>query len=317
MPRRPAGGEFRDAASSPGTGGGAPGFAAVARSRRGPRPPGYPPGMAPRTPPVVTFTTDFGDSDAYVASMKGVVLSRLPAARLVDVTHAIEPGDLPGAALVVQEASRWFPPRTVHVVVVDPGVGTDRRALAIRTAAGTFVGPDNGVLAPAAAADPRARVRALEHPSLRLRPVSATFHGRDVFAPAAAALAGGFPFHRTGPVVTDPVPLEGFEARRSRGALEGAVLRVDRFGNLITSVRERDLELAFDGVPLPTLDVRVDGRAVDEVATTYGRARPGVPFVLLGSGGRLEIALRDGSAAAALGAGRGAPVRIVRRGGGR
>jgi len=271
--------------------------------------------MAARRPRIVTFTTDFGMRDAYVASMKGVVLGLAPGARLVDVTHDIEPGDTLGAALVVEEARRWFPAGTVHVVVVDPGVGTERRALAVRARGQTFVGPDNGVLDPVRTEDMAARVRSLESPRFRLPSVSATFHGRDVFAPAAAHLAAGRRFEGVGPPVTDPVALEGFRTVRRGGSLTGSVLRVDRFGNLVTSVTGRDLRDAFDAVPFPTLDIRVDGRLVDETAATYGLARPEVPFALMGSGGRLEIAVRDGSAAAVLEARRGAEVTVQRRGG--
>jgi len=271
--------------------------------------------MAPARSPVIAFATDFGESDAYAASMKGVVLSICPRARLVDVTHAIEPGDLLGAAVVVEEAARWFPKGAIFVVVVDPGVGTERRALAARARGRTFVGPDNGVLWPCIAADPGARVREIRSRAFRLPEVSDTFHGRDLFAPAAARLAAGRRFEAVGPAVADPLRLEGYEADRRGGSLRGQVLRVDRFGNLVTSVTRADLRAAFDGVPFATLDIRVGGRLVDETARTYGTARAGVPFALLGSGGRLEIAVRDGSAAAALSCGRGFPVTVARRGG--
>lgn len=271
--------------------------------------------MTPRAAPILTFTTDFGEADAYVASMKGVALRLCPKARLVDVTHAVEPGDILGAALVVEEARRWFPPGTVHVVVVDPGVGTDRRALAARVGGQSFVGPDNGVLWPVLAADSKARVREIRSPRFRLERVSATFHGRDVFTPAAAALASGRRIEEAGPAVDDPVRLDDWFPERRGGRITGRVLRVDRFGNLVSSIRAEDLEIEFTGVPFATLDVRVGGRRVDETAETYGRARPGAPFALLGSGGRLEIAVRDGSAAADLDARRGSEVTVERRGG--
>jgi S-adenosylmethionine hydrolase len=270
--------------------------------------------MPPREPPILTFTTDFGGGDAYVASMKGVALGICPGARLVDVSHALDPGDVEGAALVVEEARRWFPPGTVHVVVVDPGVGTDRRPIAVRAGGQSFVGPDNGVLWPVIASDVRAKVREVTAPSFRLPVLSATFHGRDLFAPAAAHLARGRRIEAAGPAVADPVRLDSFFATGSAGRLLGQVLRADRFGNLVTSVRVEDLEARFPGVPLPTLEVRVAGTLVDETATTYGHAPPGAPFVLLGSGGRLEVAVRDGSAATALRCGKGTPVTVARRG---
>jgi hypothetical protein len=247
--------------------------------------------------------------------MKGVALSLCPQARLVDVTHSVEPGDLLGAAMVLEEARKWFPPGTVHVVVVDPGVGTDRRALAAAVGRQSFVGPDNGVLWPVLASDARARVHEIRGAAFRLAKVSHTFHGRDVFAPAAARLASGRKVAAAGPAVKDPVRLQGFFADRHGGRIEGQVLRVDRFGNLVTSVTAQDLEVAFPGVPFPTLEVRLGGRLVDEAARTYGLARPGVAFALLGSGGRLEIAVREASAAALLGCGRGTPVTVERRGG--
>ena len=273
--------------------------------------------MAARRSAIITLTTDFGEGDAYVASMKGVLLSLCPRATVVDVSHAVEPGDLLGAAMLLDDARRWFPKGTVHVVVVDPGVGTDRRALAARVGGQQFAGPDNGVLWPVLSSDAGARVHAIEKPAFRLPEVSATFHGRDLFAPTAAALASGKKVEAAGRRVTDPVRLRDFYAERSGGRLRGQVLRVDRFGNLVTNVRAEDLEMAFPGVPFPSLDIRLGGRLVDETASTYGLARPGTPFALLGSGGRLEVSVRDGSAAALLGAGRGADVAVARRGGAR
>lgn len=270
----------------------------------------------PRTrPPLVTLTTDFGTADAFVASMKGVALGLAPDLRLVDVSHDIDPGDLHGAAQVVEEASRWFPPGTVHCVVVDPGVGTERLAVAVRAGGQLFVGPDNGVLRPVADRDPGAVWRVLRSPRLHLEEVSNTFHGRDVFMPAAVRLATGARFHRAGPVLDEPVVLDGYEATHRGGNLEGRVLRVDRFGNLITSLRERDLDGVFSGIPFSTLEIHVGGTRVDEVATTFGLARPGVPFAYMGSAARLELAVNGGSAAAALGARAGTEVTVRRRGG--
>ena len=257
----------------------------------------------------MTLTTDFGTADAYAGVLKGVILGACPRARIVDLSHDLDPGDLLGAALVLEDARPHFPKGTVHVVVVDPGVGTDRRALVVRSGGQWFVGPDNGVLAPALAADPKGEAREIPVPS----GASMTFHGRDVFAPAAAALAAGK--RPRGRIVRDPVRLEGFSCRRHGGRIDGQVLRVDRFGNLVTSVRQADLDLEFDGVPFETLDIRVGPARIDETARTYGLARKGVPFALIGSGGRVEISLRDGSAAKMLGLRRGEPVLVERRGG--
>lgn len=256
---------------------------------------------------VLTFTTDFGTADAYVAAMRGVAASRRVAT--TDISHGIEPGDLLGAALVLEDARPFFPKETVHVVVVDPGVGTDRRALVVRSCGQWFVGPDNGVLWPAIFADPKAEVRSIPVPA----GASPTFHGRDVFTPAAAALARGRKVKGTR--IADPVRLPGFFCDRRGGRIDGQVLRADRFGNLVTNVRRQDLDMEFDGIPFETLDLRVGAARIDETARTYGLARPGVPFAYLGSGGRVEIAVRDGSAAKMLGLGRGAPVAMERRGG--
>jgi S-adenosyl-L-methionine hydrolase (adenosine-forming) len=256
---------------------------------------------------ILTFTTDFGEADGYVAAMKGVAVSL--KARYADISHGIEPGDLLGAALVLEDARPWFPKGTVHVVVVDPGVGTDRRALVVRSCGQWFVGPDNGVLWPAIFADPRSEVRSIPIPA----GASPTFHGRDVFTPAAAAIASGKKVG--GKRITEPVRLPGFFCERHGGRIEGQVLRVDRFGNLVTNVRQADLDLEFDGIPFETLDIRLGSGPIDETARTYGLARPGVPFALIGSGGRVEIAVRDGSAAKMLGLGRGAPISMERRGG--
>jgi S-adenosylmethionine hydrolase len=241
--------------------------------------------------------------------MKGVVLGICPSARIVDISHGIEPGDLLGAALVVDDARPWFPKGTVHVVVVDPGVGTDRRALVVKSCGQWFVGPDNGVLWPALFADPKGEARAIPVPA----GAAATFHGRDVFAPAAAAIASGK--RVTGKRIDDPVRLPGFFCERHGGRIEGQVLRVDRFGNLVTNVRRADLDMEFEGIPFETLDLRVGSVRIDETARTYGLARPKVPFALIGSGGRVEISVRDGSAATMLGEKQGASITVERRGG--
>src|SRR5688572_2419395 len=180
--------------------------------------------------------------------MKGVAVS-LKAA-FADISHEIEPGDLLGAALVLEDARPWFPRGTVHVVVVDPGVGTDRRALVVKSCGQWFVGPDNGVLWPAIFADPKSDVRAIPVPA----GVSPTFHGRDVFTPAAAALAKGKKVKGTR--IADPVRLPGFFCERRGGRIDGQVLRADRFGNLVTNVRRQDLDMEFDGIPFETLDLR-------------------------------------------------------------
>src|SRR5712691_6438607 len=185
--------------------------------------------------PLVTLTTDFGLRDPFVGIMKGVILSICPTARLVDLTHEVEPQDILGGCLTLEAAVPFFPAGTVHLVVVDPGVGSARRAIALRTGGGYLVGPDNGVLTPAFERSGWTAV-ALTAPEYRLPSVSRTFHGRDVFAPAAAYLAAGIPLERLGSTLTDPVRLPLPGCRLEGDALVGEVLAADRFGNLITSI---------------------------------------------------------------------------------
>jgi len=260
-------------------------------------------------PAIVTLTTDFGARDAYVAEMKGVVLGIAARAgalvQFVDVTHEIERHDVAEAALALEAAAPFFPAGTVHVAVVDPGVGTERRGLVVAAAGQLFVGPDNGIFTPHVDAAGW-RAWTLEAAEYRLPTVSRTFHGRDVFAPAAAHLACGVDPARLGPAAFDPVRLPWPEVRAVAGGVAGTVLHVDRFGNLISSIPAESIT-ALGAAAV----VRVSGRVVARVGT-YADLAPGAVGALIGSGGRLEIAVREGSAAAALGARRGTPVVVSR-----
>jgi hypothetical protein len=260
----------------------------------------------PASPPIITLTTDLGARDPFVGEMKGVILAIAAARRrtvqIVDVTHEVARHDVVEGALALEAVAAVFPRRTVHVAVVDPGVGTARRALALAVAGQIFLAPDNGLVTPCLGAGWRAV--ALEAPEYRRRPVSRTFHGRDVFAPAAAHVALGLALDRLGPPVDDPIRLPWHDARRRGAALEGAVLHVDRFGNLVTTVRAAQLTALGVGVR-----VRIAERILPLVGT-YGDLRRGQAGALIGSAGRLEIAVREGSAAARLRAGRGTPVDV-------
>ena len=259
---------------------------------------------------IVTLTTDFGLRDAYVAEMKGVMLGIAHTARqplqLIDVTHEVERHDITEAALALEAAVPFFPPGTVHLAVVDPGVGTTRRGLVVAAADGhLLVGPDNGLFTPFLGGDGWRAFEVVEA-DYRLPIVSRTFHGRDLFAPAAAHLATGVEPDRLGPPVLDPVRLAWPEVRAVAGAVAGAVVHTDRFGNLITSIHARSVE------PLDAdVIVRIGGRDVP-LAGTYADLPAGRPGALVGSGGRLEIAVREGSAAAVLRARRGTPVVVSR-----
>jgi hypothetical protein len=245
---------------------------------------------------VITLLTDFGTTDSYVAEVKGVLLARAPDATIVDVTHDLPPGDIAAAQYVLGRAWRRFPPGSVHLAVVDPGVGSARRALALAAAGHCFVGPDNGLFT---ALFGEARMVALPIPP----DAAPTFHGRDVFAPAAAALATGARLEALGVPVASPVRRELLLPQRSGGDLLGTVLLVDRFGNLITNLPAAMMPAGAA--------VRVGTRAVGAIRRTFADVAPGELLAYVGSGGTVEVAVRDGSAAATLGEGRGAVVRVV------
>jgi hypothetical protein len=256
---------------------------------------------------LITLLSDFGSRDAYVGIVKGVLLSIAPAARLVDLTHEIPPQAVEVGALVLRSAVPYFPAGTVHLAVVDPGVGTARAPVAVRTPRALLVGPDNGLLAPAAAALGGATaVHAIENPSVLRQPVSRTFHGRDVFAPAAAHLAAGAAIESLGAsrrgLLCPPLP----EAGAVADGVHGVVVHVDRFGNLLTNI-ERAALRAFR---VPPLSVRVADMAAAPLRQAYGDVAPGELVALWSSWDTIEIAERDGSAAARLGVGRGARVTV-------
>ncbi len=265
--------------------------------------------------PVITLTTDFGTRDGYVGAMKGVLLSICPAAHLVDITHEIAPQDILAAALVVQSSTAYFPPGTVHLVVVDPGVGSTRRPLALATPQGVYVGPDNGIFFPIwqqARADQTAgRVQAvlLDEPRFWRTEVSATFHGRDIFAPAAAHLAAGTPVQMLGSALSDLVALDiPRPIWQDSLHLLGSVISIDHFGNCISNITADDLARLG---PLAELRVRVGAHEL-AIEQTYARVAPGAALALLNSSQQLEIAVRDGHASRALGIARGAAVQVNR-----
>jgi len=254
--------------------------------------------------PLFTLTTDFGSASSYPAQVKAVLLSAIPEARIVDITHEVPRYDVLFGALLLEAAVPWFPRESIHLAVVDPGVGTARRALVVTDLEGRrLVGPDNGLLTPFLGRG--ARVRALsEHGGVLPAPRSATFHGRDLFAPAAAYLARGGTAAALGAEVSDPVHLDWPAAVREGDRLLGVALTADPFGNLVTSIRAADL------VGAAVLEVEVAGRPARFVRT-FGEGEPGELLALVGSGGRVEVAVREGSALATLGGGRGVAVRLL------
>lgn len=264
---------------------------------------------------LITLTTDFGLSDPYVGAVKGVILSINPDAVIVDITHHVQPQRIEQGAFLLECAIPHFPPDAIHIAVVDPGVGTERLALAVSTPTGVLVGPDNGLLSTAlpdsarkAAGSGAARVPLppyvsafrLTEERFHRRPVSSTFHGRDIFAPVAAHLSLGVEPQALGPRAHEIVALPPFQAdERAAGVLEGRVLHIDRFGNVVTNVRAGQLRSS-------SVEVEVSRRPISGLVTAYGE-RSGL-VALIGSSGYLEIALSGGNAARELGAALGDPI---------
>ncbi len=273
---------------------------------------------------LITLTTDFGVQDGYVGVMKGVMATIAPGVPMIDLTHLIPPQDVRSAAYVLWTALPYFPQESVHLVVVDPGVGTSRRPIAAATPWGLVVGPDNGVFSYVWEAAPPSLVVELANPRYLRDAVSNTFHGRDIFSPAAAYLARGVPLESLGPQVKDalrlPPPLLEVEKRR----LRGEVLYVDHFGNCITSIGllvwdgdylQFDPVFGEDGahlmLPAGKAQVRVGGRILRGIQRTYGLVEKGEPLALVGSEGLLEIAVAQGNGAKQLGLHIGDAVEVI------
>ena len=294
-------------------------------------------GQTLKSPPIV-LTTDFGLSDAFVGVMKGVILNINPAAVIIDLTHEVQPQDLRQGAFVLGVNHPYFPAGAIHVAVVDPGVGTARRAIVLQTPTARFVAPDNGLLSqvvkahlPASPAQSAysgeislpqpLKAWELANPQYRLNPVSNTFHGRDIFAPAAAYLSLGVAPDELGPPLSNLVYRPLPEPLVSMGRVSGEVIYIDRFGNLITNIPQADVLIAGGNVRQPT--VAIADRTIPGLSQTFhdantdpitgAPAQPdGRPLVaLFGSNGYLEIALRDGNAAQTLNLGIGQPVQIT------
>ncbi len=275
---------------------------------------------------IVTLTTDFGLADGYAGIMHGVIRGICPGVAIVDLTHQVAPQDVQSAAYVVYAAYPYFPAGTVHCIVVDPGVGTARRAVAVETPCGCFVAPDNGVLSYVLAREAVTAAVSLTNPRYHLPHVSHTFHGRDVFAPAAAHLACGVPLAALGELVSELVtwPMPGISVLPGH-ALRGQVIHMDHFGNLITSIGRLSwcgAKLALSSPdregdePFPASEarVRVGDRCIEGIQSTYGNALPGELLALVGSAGHLEIAITGGSAAEILGLGTGTDVILEVKG---
>lgn len=266
---------------------------------------------------MITLTTDFGTRDGYVAAMKGAMLRIHPSARFVDVSHSIHPQDVMEAAFVLRTAAPFFPEGSVHLVVVDPGVGTDRRAVALRHGGHWYVGPDNGVFPLILNDEPPEAAVSLDAPDAWRTPdPSTTFHGRDIFAPVAAHLAAGASLHDVGTPVDDLKPLRWALPITDASSVQGWVVHIDRFGNCITNIRPSTL---LDAAPteaasvdaLPPLKGYAGSARLDGLRTTYGDVTEGDPLLLFGSSGLLEIAVNGGNASELLDVQKGDSVKIV------
>ena len=258
--------------------------------------------------PIITLTTDFGNGSPYVATMKGVILSINPAATLIDISHAVPAQDVARGALVLEDTTPWFPPDTIHVAVVDPGVGTSRSILYARIGAQQYVAPDNGLLARLMLRTPAALVRRLTEKEYWLPEISYTFHGRDIMASVAAHLSLGVDPRRLGPPAGQLDTLDLPLAEVIDEKIRGEVISIDSFGNLITNV-SHDL---LTGRPNDSRACVVCGiYETFGIYHTYGEQAPGMLVALIGSSGRLELALVGDNAAARLGVSIGTPVIVA------
>ncbi len=264
----------------------------------------------------ITLLTDFGLSDAYVGVMKGVIASINPDARVIDLCHDIAPQDVRAAAFLLAGAYHYFPTGTIHVAVVDPTVGSARPALCVQAGDFFFIGPDNGVVSAACCRAGRPKIFRLENEDYFLENPSRTFHGRDIFAPAAAHLAAGAPIESMGRRMRSMKRVQFRRPAVSRGAgthdacIRGEIVHIDRFGNLITNIEPDTIRKAFPRRKLRALTVVCGEHSIHGVSEVYSDVAPGRPLALVGSYGLIEISVREGDAAALLGLGRGNTVKI-------
>ncbi len=260
------------------------------------------------TRPIITLTTDYGTSDHLVGTIKGVILNINPEAEIVDITHQVMPHDLLDGALAIGLAYRYYPARTIHMVVVDPGVGTQRRPILVVGDTHYFVAPDNGVLSMVYEQQSSVAVRHLTSEHYFLHPISNTFHGRDIFAPVAAWLSKSWQAVSFGEEIQDYVRLTLPKPKTDGNTVRGVVMRVDTFGNLVTNLTPSDIPalLESDG----KFNIRVGQTEIRKLVQTFAQGAAGEAFGIIGSSGYLEISVNKGNAARKLGAHRGAEVTV-------
>lgn len=260
---------------------------------------------------LITLTTDFGTTEHYVGAMKGVICSVAPLARTVDITNGIQSFDLLDGAIAISQAYSFFPKDTIHIVVVDPGVGGDRRPILVTAGDCFFVAPDNGVLSLVYAREERVLVRHITASHYFRQPVSNTFHGRDIFAPVAAWLSKGVEPEKFGDEITDYVRFLAPKPKAvSPGSWKAVVLKTDKFGNLITNITPGDIPQLFQTVP-PAFRITVGKAEITKTQNSYVQGTPGEVFAILGSTGFLEISTNRGSAARLAGADKGSEVSVA------
>ena len=260
--------------------------------------------------PIITLTTDYGTNDNLVGVVKGVILKINPEVTIVDITHAVTPFDLLDGALAITSAYPYFPPRTIHVVVVDPGVGTDRRPLLVSGQNQYFIAPDNGVLSGVYEAEQNFIVRHLTSEHYFAQPLSRTFHGRDIFAPVAGWLSKNWQPASMGEEIEDFKRFAMPRPKEADGVLKGVVLRVDGFGNLITNMRADDL--SPESLEKGELKLQVGSHPVTRLVPTFASGKAGEPVAYMGSSGYVEIAVNKGSASKTMGIGCGTPVLLTK-----
>ncbi len=262
------------------------------------------------TNPIITLTTDYGMNDHLVGTLKGAILKINPDAQIVDITHQVAPFDLLEGALAIASAYPYFPPRTIHVVVVDPGVGTERRPLLVSGQNQYFLAPDNGVLSGVYEKEHPVLVRHITSEHYFAQPVSKTFHGRDVFAPVAAWLSKSWQPGSMGEEITDFKRFAMPRPKEADGLMKGLVLKVDVFGNLLTNFRTEDL--TPESLEKGAVSLQVGSHAVTRLVPTFAHGKTGEAIAYIGSSGYLEIAVNKGNASKTLGIGRGAPVLLAK-----
>ncbi len=262
------------------------------------------------TIPLITLLTDFGDRDYFVASMKGVILNINPQAQIVDLSHHVTPHDVADAAYLLQSCYRYFPDGTIHVAVVDPGVGSTRRPLLVSSSRYFFLGPDNGLLTYVCQEETGVEVRHIENRQYRLDSEGATFDGRDLFAPAAAWLTKGQPIGSFGRLVPNYERLPISEPSWDKHVMAGEIVYIDRFGNLISNLTQFHIREVRGVTKRSEPYIRIGGLTIDGLARSYAEGSADTPQALINSNGNLEVFLKEGRAADRLNAARGARIEL-------